>query len=124
MKYEKELRFLDKLSKSEAPIIVEGLKDKRVLSKLGIKHTLDISGKSLDSIVEKLSETKIKNVVVLTDFDKEGVKKQKLLIKLLNCNGIKADETTRRRFKQTFLINKVEELNYFIKKFSLHYNLL
>jgi len=95
----------------ESSIIVEGLKDKKVLSKLGIKNVLDISGKSFDNILEKVDDS----VIILTDFDREGRKKASALIKLFQSNGIKINFFIRQKFRSLFKIQKIEELNSFTK---------
>jgi len=96
---------------SDYTVIVEGKKDKNALIKFGIENIFDISGKSFDEILEKVEPP----VIILTDFDKEGEKKNSILTKLFQSNGIKIDSSFRKKFKSVFKIQKIEELNSFIK---------
>lgn len=103
-------------------IIVEGIKDKRALSKLGFKNVLAISGKSIFFLVEKIKSKKVKSVVVLTDFDKEGEKKFKILSRILQSNKIKTNYFIRRKIKTLFNIYKIEEFNSLVKLIENNYN--
>ena len=107
--------FLKLLKDTNIWIIVEGKKDKLVLSKLGLMNIFDISGKRLEDCVEAVSFKHPESVVILTDFDKEGLKKQRQLSKLLTSNGIKINYVVRKKFNSLFKIQKVEELKSFIK---------
>lgn len=117
MDFEKSIKFITELKLSETYLLVEGIKDKRVLEKIGFTRVIDISGKSFETVVEKLKTYKITNIAILTDFDQEGIEKERRLTKILNSNGILIDENIRKRFKQNFPVNKIEELNYFVKNF-------
>ncbi|MBI2542916.1 MAG: toprim domain-containing protein [Candidatus Aenigmarchaeota archaeon] len=110
-----QIKFLEKMKETDKKVIVEGMNDKNALKKLGVNNLLDISGKATYSVIEKLMTDNTSEVIILTDFDREGVKKFKELAKLLNHNGIKTDDNMRKRFRQIFRIIKIEELNYFIK---------
>lgn len=96
-------------------IIVEGKKDKKALSYLGLKNILEISGKSLEKTVNLIKSRNPESVLILTDFDDEGEKYSKELIKIIQFNGIKSDQTFRKKFKSIFKIMKIEELNSFKK---------
>jgi len=96
-------------------IIVEGKKDKAALEKLGIGSILTISGKDNNKLLDVLKKKNINRVIVLTDFDKEGEKRYKEILKVFEKNGIKTDSSIRGKFKQTFKINKIEELSTIAK---------
>jgi len=96
-------------------IIVEGKKDRGVLEKLQFKNIIPISGKGNEKLVEILKNKKIRQVIILTDFDRGGNKKHKELQRLLERNGIKTDFFIRRKFKQAFNIGKIEELSFITK---------
>lgn len=96
-------------------IIVEGKKDKSVLEKLQFKNIVTISGKGHEKLLEILKNQKIGQVIILTDFDREGNKKHKELQRLLERNGIKTAFSIREKFKQTFNIGKIEELSFITK---------
>jgi 5S rRNA maturation endonuclease (ribonuclease M5) len=106
-KFENEIRSI-----GDALVIVEGIKDKKALSKIGIRNIFDISGKSFDEILEKVDGGP---VIILTDFDEEGEKKALFLTKLFQSNGIKIDFFFRKKFRSHFKVQKIEELNSFIK---------
>jgi 5S rRNA maturation endonuclease (ribonuclease M5) len=95
--------------------VVEGIKDRNQLRKLGFEKIFTISGKPLFSIVEKIKREKLNEVVVLTDFDDEGEKKAKELTRLLQRNSIFVNQKIRNSFKSLFNINKVEELAFLTK---------
>lgn len=88
--------------------IVEGKRDKAVLTELGIKNVVSISGQSLEGLVEKLDEKN--DVVILTDFDREGKKKAEKLKRLLRSYHIRTKENVRKFFKKSLKITKIEEL--------------
>ena len=111
---EKEIRNVE-----NSQIIVEGKKDREVLEKLGFKNVVEISGKSLSEI---LKEIKKDSVILLTDFDSEGEKLAKKLYNFLKIYGIKVDEFERRIFRKLFNVNKIEELNFFVKFMGDGYN--
>ena len=117
---ERTNKFLNKNNMNE-PILVEGIKDKKCLSKLGFKNVYPISGKSVPEIIDELSL--FRSIVILTDFDAEGKKKAKLLNKLFESHGIKINTKFRYDFFSVFRIYKVEELKGFFK-FSekVHFN--
>jgi 5S rRNA maturation endonuclease (ribonuclease M5) len=114
--------FLNILKDPNIWIIVEGKRDKEVLSKLEVKNIFDISGKRLEDCVGTLISKNPESVVILTDFDKEGLKKHKQLSKLFASNGIKINYIIRKRFNALFKVQKVEELNSFIKLMEDDYN--
>jgi 5S rRNA maturation endonuclease (ribonuclease M5) len=94
-------------------IVVEGIKDRENLQKLGFENVYTISGKSLYDVLDELIS--FSNIAILTDFDKEGKKKAKILVDLLQPHGIKINTSFRRNFFSTFGIYKVEELKSFFK---------
>ena len=107
---EKQQEFLNETEDNGAIFIVEGKNDKKALEHLNIKNILEISGKQLDKVSD-IVKNKGETAVILTDYDEEGVKQHNRLKKLLITNDIRIDDVTRRNFKRTFLINKIEELN-------------
>lgn len=93
-------------------VIVEGINDKKALLKIGINNIFAISGKSLCEVLEKVKNS---SVIILTDFDEEGKKKEKNLMRLFQSNGIKVDFSFRKKFRSTFKVQKIEEINSFTK---------
>lgn len=98
----------------ESVILVEGKNDRKVLEKIGLENILEISGKRLEQIVSILEE-KGGKVTILTDYDSEGIRQYKRLKSLLNTTDVEVDDNTRRKFKTKFLINKIEEMQVYLK---------
>jgi len=110
-----EIEKFSKLIEQSDVIVVEGKKDKTVLYKMGLSNVIDISGKSIENFINIVISKSPENVIILTDFDKEGEKKFEEISKLLHHHGIKINNFTRKRFKMLFKVTKIEELNSFFK---------
>lgn len=95
--------------------IVEGKKDKNVLSELGFTDILAISGQSISAIVEKIKLRNPESVAILTDFDREGERKANALINILQKNKVLINFSIRRKIKLIFKVKKLEELKFFTK---------
>jgi len=108
---QKPEELLDSLR--ETYIIVEGKKDKKAFNSFGIFDVFDISGKTLERLVESLK--KDKKYVILTDFDEEGERKNKEIRNILEKNKFKIDSQLRKIVKNSFGISKIEELIRFSK---------
>lgn len=108
-------KFQNELQSLEEAIVVEGINDKKQLSLLGAKNIFTISGSSLVSFVERISNLMFQSVVILTDFDNEGERKAKHLYELFHSQGIRTNSPFRHRFKSLFKISKVEEISYVTK---------
>jgi len=104
----------------DSTIIVEGKRDKKALNALGLSDVLDISGKPIDALIKRLD--KDKRHIVLTDYDKEGERKNKEICKLLQKLKFKINLRFRRLIKSCFGITKIEELIKFsrIKEDDYH----
>ena len=89
--------------------VVEGKRDANVLSDLGIKDIFTISGTALDSVAEKI-EARHKSIVILTDFDRDGEKKEKILERFLCSSSAHIERKVRKFFKESLKITKIEEL--------------
>lgn len=89
-------------------IIVEGKRDKKVLHSFGFTKIIKIERGLYETT------TKIKNnVIILTDFDKEGKLINKKLTRLLQSQGIKVDINMRKKVGSLFAglkIRAIEEL--------------
>lgn len=107
--------FLRKLQESELYIIVEGKKDRKVLEKGGLSNIIEISGKRLEDVVDIVKKFKRNSVLILTDYDREGIKTYKRLKRLLVADEIYVDDFFRQSFKKIFWVNKIEELNAYMK---------
>jgi len=107
--------FIEKNKNNTTTIIVEGLKDTNVLNKLGFKNIFSISGKPLIRVVEEIIESKPEDIVILTDYDKEGKVKAKELEKLYKSQGLYVNLDFRQKFKKVFKVYKIEEARYVLK---------
>ncbi|HLC39270.1 MAG TPA: toprim domain-containing protein [archaeon] len=101
------------------PIIVEGIKDKRVLTQLGFDYIVDISGTAIDNLADKVRLTGTKSVIILTDFDEEGQSKASRLTNIFQRHHISVLSSVRQRVRSLFKIHKIEELTHFTKLIDL-----
>ena len=86
--------WINKLSNEDSLIVVEGKKDKIALNRLGIENIYLIN-KPIYSLIDMLTE-KNKEIVILTDLDKEGRKLYHKLKKGFQRNGIKVNDRYRK----------------------------
>ena len=94
----------------EAPIIVEGIKDKIALQSLGITGEIITinAGKSLTDFGDSIS-ARYREIIILTDWDERGRKICAILIK--NLSGrVKCDTETRKLLAKYVHVRKVEGL--------------
>jgi len=89
----------EKLQNTEKLIIVEGKKDKEALISLGVKRVITING-PLYKFIEDVAEI-TNEVVILTDFDKEGRQLYGFLKNNFQRNGVKID----RYFREFLMTN-------------------
>ena len=102
--------WFDNISKTSKLIIVEGKKDKKVLQDLGCKKIITIS----NSLFVTLDKVDSKDVIILTDLDKEGKKLYSTIKKTLQKKGIKIDNKFREfLFKETE-ISHIEGLKHYL----------
>jgi len=96
-------KILDTIDEVEdTPVIVEGLKDRRALRSLGVKHIITLK-KPLFQVIEELD---VKEVLILTDFDKEGKRLYRKLCRECTRWGIKIDNQLRNfLLKETPLVH-------------------
>jgi 5S rRNA maturation endonuclease (ribonuclease M5) len=88
--------------------IVEGKRDKKVLSELGVKNIISISGQTRENVVEGIEN--VKNIVILTDFDREGARKAEKLERLLRSSHTRIERNVRNFFNKFLKVTKIEEL--------------
>jgi 5S rRNA maturation endonuclease (ribonuclease M5) len=75
-------------------VLVEGLRDKKALSALGITKVLTVSG-NLRQSCDKLSDMKAERAYVLTDLDRRGYQLALMARDELEARSIRADLTVR-----------------------------
>lgn len=87
-------------------VIVEGKKDKKALKSLGVKNIIAINGRPLYELADEIKTDK--EVVILTDFDKEGRKIHSKLKNLLQRHKIHVNSHLRGRI-MSLGKNKIED---------------
>jgi len=82
------------LNSIRGTVIVEGIKDKKALEKLGVENIVQLhSGNSMLEVVERMQGSR--NVAILTDLDQNGKILRKKLLTLFPMYGIEEDKKPR-----------------------------
>lgn len=120
------LREIERLKNNNSLVIVEGKKDRVALQNIGISNIFVINenGKSIYEKIEQISQCKDKEVILLTDIDKEGKKIYMLMKKHLSQMNVKMNNKIRELMIK-LKISHIEGLDSFIKnyqKISLYKN--
>ncbi|WP_017980931.1 toprim domain-containing protein [Methanocaldococcus villosus] len=108
-----------KIEAEDKPIIVEGKKDVESLEKLGVEATYIIIGKTpVYLIADELVRRRIKEVILLTDYDRRGKLLAKAILEEFRHRGIKVNTFYR---KMIFIytnsgIRDIESLFSYINK--------
>ena len=115
---DKVLDNLRKRSGAGVPIVVEGQRDREALSKIGVKgevFCLKATGTSRLHFLDKLDG--FKEIILLTDFDREGVELRLWLYQELTRRGVRADDLAWRRIKSLARadVRSIEELPSFLR---------
>lgn len=92
---EEILRLLDEIVAKKKLVLVEGIKDKRALAKLGVLNVVTLARRPLFEVVEDVAD-RAKEVVLLVDLDEEGRKLYHTLSTDLQKHGVKIDNTLRK----------------------------
>lgn len=109
------LDWLEELRKSNKLIIVEGKKDLIALEKLGLKNVYAILRKPLYKVVEETA-SKHKEVIILTDLDKEGRRLYSILKKGLQRFGVKVDDNFREFLFRHTKLRQIEGIEHYLEK--------
>ena len=99
--------WVDSIKDSGKLILVEGKKDREALGSLGIKNTLAVCSKSTYKSVEAISGI-TREVIILTDLDKEGRKLYSELKHNVQRSGIKVDTVFREYLFRCTKITHIE----------------
>lgn len=105
--------FLNALTTTNKPFIVEGKKDKLALNQLGISRVIVIN-KPLYKLVEQISE-KYREIIIFTDLDKEGKQLYGKLKPQLEAHGVKIDRYFREFLYKNTKISNIESLSEYLK---------
>ncbi len=95
------------------PAIVEGIKDKKALEALGFKNIIVLNSRPIYKVVEGI---KSKEVMILTDLDKEGKKLYSQLSEELSRNGIKIDNRFRNYLFKNTKLRQIEGLAKYLNR--------
>lgn len=113
---------IEKAKSNSSLIVVEGKKDEIALEQIGISNIFVINenGKSIYEKIEEISQIQNKNkeVILLTDIDKEGRKIYSLIKKHLSQMNVKMNNRMRDLMIK-LKISHVEGLDSFINKYQL-----
>jgi 5S rRNA maturation endonuclease (ribonuclease M5) len=96
--FEKLLEVIEelKIEAEEKPIIVEGKKDVESLEKLGVEGTfITIAKTPIYLIADELVRKRVKEVILLTDFDRRGRMLAKAIVEEFRHRGIKVNTKIR-----------------------------
>ena len=125
VRFEKLRKLIDRLSyESEkgSVIVVEGIRDRDSLRKIGITGRilcLQSSRKNTLGFVEELQE--VSGVIVLTDFDREGTFLARRLARILNAEGMRSNLILWRDLRRLARsdIRSIEELPKYYQRLQV-----
>jgi len=121
-KYERIDRLTRKLvarSKLGTPIIVEGRRDRLSLRRLGVEGKILCLKSSAMGFFDFLEEIKLwREVIILTDFDREGRELSSQLVRELSRVRVKTDDSFWRELRSLGRseIRSVEELADYVER--------
>ena len=108
--------FISELKKTSKLIIVEGKKDKKALEEFGIKNIITLK-QALYKTVEEIS-SKNKEVIILTDLDKEGKELYGKLNSELQRFGVKVDKKFREFLFKNTTLRQIEGISKYMEHTS------
>ena len=111
---------IEKIREEEPIIIVEGIKDKKALEAFQIKNIIILNGKDIWNRIEQTveknrKETKEREFLILTDFDKKGKELYGKIAKNLDKLGAKINKEYREFFQKKTKLSHVEGLETYVK---------
>ena len=111
---------IEKIREEEPIIIVEGIKDKKALEAFQIKNIIILNGKDIWNRVEQTveknrEETKEKEFLILTDFDKKGKELYGKIARNLDKLGATVNKEYREFFQKKTKLSHVEGLETYVK---------
>lgn len=90
-------------------VLVEGINDKIALQRQGLKKIITINKRPIYLVAEDIAK-KTNQVIILTDFDKEGEKLKKRILSEASQFSVVEDKILRLTFFKKTKIRQVEEL--------------
>src|SRR3989338_1985403 len=104
--------LLKEIEDYNIPVIVEGKKDKAALDEVGISNITTLHKKPIFQIMEELNA---KEVVILTDLDKEGKKLYGILAQECTRLGIKINNKLRNFLLKETELSHIEGLTTYLQ---------
>ncbi|NYZ78240.1 toprim domain-containing protein [Candidatus Micrarchaeota archaeon] len=122
-KQQRKLKLLRRLFKQldESIVVVEGKRDVAALreakvAEARIVQAVGSAERVANLVAEIAAQTGCSRVVLLTDFDVEGKRRNAELSEALLAEGISANAVLRREFKRLFRVNRVEQLGFALER--------
>ncbi len=108
--------LLNKIIEGNIPVVVEGKNDRAALQELGLSLVLVLYKKPFYKLIESLHQ--FKEIVILTDLDKEGKKLYAKINDECSQRGIRVNNHLRKfLFKETAL-RQIEGLPNYLRKIA------
>jgi len=101
--------WISELKHSGKLILVEGVKDKKALAHFGIRNIEALSGRPLYKVADDIA-AKAKDVVILTDLDREGKRLYSILRTMLSRLGVRVDAFFREFLFKSTQLKQIEGL--------------
>ena len=111
------LEQIEKLKSSNLLIIVEGNKDKKALENLGIGNIAVLNKKPLFCIVENIASNN-KEIIILTDLDREGKQLYGKLYPDFQRLGVKIDNAFREFLLKNTKLRQIEGITTYLESVS------
>ncbi len=95
----------------DAPIVVEGTKDVAALNNLGIFEVVSVNAKGGPvGTVEFLEERRVKEIIILTDYDRRGEQLYARIRELAISAGIAVNDVLRKKLREATHVKYIEDL--------------
>ena len=111
-------KIIEKIKSYNIPIIVEGIKDKKALEKLGLTNISTLK-KPLYAVVEAIAK-KYTECIILTDLDPKGKQLYGRLSKDLQKHGVKINNKLRNFLIKNTSVSHIEGLATFLNNQGIH----
>ncbi len=110
--------FIRKLIQSNKLVVVEGIKDKNSLKRLGVTNYIVLMNKKpIFQTIEDISKI-TKDAIILTDFDKKGKELYGRLKSGLQRFGVKVDHYFREWLQRNTRLSHIEGMAKYIESQS------
>ncbi len=106
--------WLASLREEDAPVIVEGPKDRACLEGFGIRNVMTLSREPLYKVVEGIAASS-RRVVILTDLDKEGKRLYSKLRQGFDRLGVQVDSVYREWLFRETELSHIEGLAAYVE---------